>query len=277
MSSDDSSHWRGTDTECDDRSQTNNNTEAGDDSQSARDHRRVRRLSYSERAQLDVRTGDCDQPSDDSHKAGDGGRPYGPTEQGDSSTTYDDTGPMPWLTVDYEASASHFGSDERPADLDENNTPIDDGLMGQTSIREDEGDGSTNWEWLRKLNDGWGESGRSTQIWKAGVKRDLDIICDRLGATDHQKERATWLLKGIEIKDELLKRGSVETVLLGVVSMVIDEDRTRYARHGNDEVQSVTRDTEFKELRDKFNINNRTIHTVRKRLRETDVYESPNT
>jgi hypothetical protein len=201
------------------------------------------------------------------------------TEQDTEVTEWDsgdDTGPVPWVSIDYEASHSHFGSDDNVADLDQNNTAIDTSLMGRTSIQPSDGDDPQKWKRLQRLNDGYGESDRNQQIWNAGVKRDLDIICDRLNATDHHHERAKWLLERIEIKEELLKRGSVEAVLMGIVSMVIDEDRTKYARQGVDDMQSVTRDDAFTQLREEYDIDNRTIHTVRKRLRETEVYESPN-
>lgn len=258
MSSDDEkSHRRGDDSAGrDDRSSTDNQSEK--DSHSARD---------------DSHTHDSRQACDDSASARDDGQGVELSyEASNNSHSARDRGPMPWLSLDYE----YFETDDRDSSLDENAPGIDDELVAQTDFRAADVKQSSKWEWLQKLNNGYGESERSTQLHEAGVQRDLDIICEQLHCTDHQHDRSKWLLDQIDIKGQLIPDGRIEAAILGVVSMVVDEDRTRYARQGVENMQSVTRDDPFKRLLSEYDIDSKRIRTIRQRLRETEVYESPN-
>ena len=119
-------------------------------------------------------------------------------------------------------------------------------------------------------------------------------MASRLDATERQEERAKWLLDHIDIKDEILTSGPIELAVLAVVSLVIDEDRTRFARYADEtddkgapasverdritepKMQTVLRDTAFSRLCDEFDLTKSEVRRVRQRVRETDVYESPN-
>ena len=147
---------------------------------------------------------------------------------------------------------------------------------------------------MDELQHGYGEQGRARQKQKGGITRDLGVVASRLDATDRQEERAKWLLDRIDIKDEILTSGPIELAVLAVVSLVIDEDRTRFARHadGTDDseapasverdritepkMQTVLRDTAFEGLCDEFDLDKREVRRVRQRVRETEVYKSPN-
>jgi len=183
--------------------------------------------------------------------------------------------PMPWSSLDYD----YYETDDRHPSLDENAPSLDEGTGStRTSFSaRDVDERREHWNWLRQLQHGRGESERAEQLRQAGIQRDLDIICDRLGATDHQRERAQWLLDHTEVKEQLIPHGPIEAAIMGVATVVIDEDRTREARMpGIDDVQSVARDDAFEQLLADFDLTRSTVHDVRHRLRDTAVYESPN-
>ena len=139
----------------------------------------------------------------------------------------------------------------------------------RTSIGQED-DAARDWSRLRRRHRGMGEQDRAEQLRQHGIQRDIDIIADRLGATDHHRDRTEWLLDRISVKDDLLPSGPIEVAVLGTISVVIDEDRGRYRGHG---VQSVLRDDEFDRLCTEFDVDRGQVRDVRRRLRETEVYQ----
>jgi len=161
-------------------------------------------------------------------------------------------------------------------------TGMDDELTAQTTFDPSEGDGD-NWSWLAELNRGRGESGAGTDDRKrarqiAGMHRDVDVAADRLHASDHERERVKFLLSRVNAKVDLLQKGAIEAIVVGVVSIVLDERRTRIARQrpDNDVLTSVLRDDAFEALCEDFDVTLSRVRLVRRRLRDTDVYTSPN-
>jgi hypothetical protein len=130
--------------------------------------------------------------------------------------------------------------------------------------------------WLAKLNQGVGEQDRDLQRQRAGVERDLGVVAARLDLTEHQRARSQWLLDRIDMKDEVLPSGPIEVAILAVVSLAVDEDRTRAAQYDSGKKQSVLRDTAFAQLLEEFDVSRRQVRQTRHRVRETDTYESPN-
>lgn len=196
--------------------------------------------------------------------------------EGQPSNTYGH--PLPWLALDYD----YFETDDRHPSLDANAPTVDEDLVGQTGFDPSDGDTPAYWEWLKELNNGRGESSRRGQLSKAGMERDTDIIADRLGATEYQTQRAKYLLDQIDIKKQLIPDGPIEQAILGVLSVVIDEARTRYARRTANQmteasipVSSVLRDDAFEDLCADFDLARSRIRDVRHRLRQTEEYDSP--
>ena len=178
---------------------------------------------------------------------------------------------MPWTALDY----GYFETDDRHMDQDRN-APTVQLSDAQTGFDPTDGNDSNRWSWLHDIHHGRGDDERKNERRLDGIRRDIDVIADRLGATDHQRDRAEWLLEQIDIEDELLPMGPIEEAVIGVLSIVIDEDRTRYGRTNDDAVTSVTRDDSFETMLDAFEVERTKVHDVRRRLRETEVYESPN-
>lgn len=181
---------------------------------------------------------------------------------------------LAWGNVDYSGKKD---TSPRSPHLDVNNTVgMNVELTGQTTFDPSDVDGG-NWEWLAELNRGRGESEQRSRRHKAGVQRDAIMVASRLNGTEYHADRAQWLLRQLDLKEQLLQRGDVESMVMGVVTMVIDEDRTRMARrHGSGTVKSVLRENAFNELCKELDVTRRDVHTVRKRLADCDVYVSPN-
>lgn len=183
-----------------------------------------------------------------------------------------------WADLDYEAAA-------RPSERRDTNTPtgIPDAVTGQTTFDPSDAarDARGHYIWLGKLNQGVGASDRDMQRQKAGVTRDLGVVAGQLGVTEFQRERAAWLLEQLSLKADVIPNDPVEVAVLAVVSLVVDEDRTRAARDEPDELdvgkkQSVLRDTAFARLLEEFDCRRRQVRQARHRVRETAVYTSPN-
>lgn len=177
-----------------------------------------------------------------------------------------------WARFDYTA--------ERPDDQAwrDSSTPagIPDAETSRTGFDPSDVTGNKREQWnrLRKLNDGVYSRKRAGQIHRAGIARDLGVVSTQLGLTENQHERAKWLLDRLDLKDDVIPSGPVELAVLGIVSLVVDEDRTRYGMAGKQ--QSVLRDGAFDDLCAEFEIDKGRVRNVRQRVRETDVYESPN-
>lgn len=197
-----------------------------------------------------------------------------PQGGGDDEKTGETEHPAPWAAFDYRAA--------RPDEEAWRDTSVPAGIPDAETSRtgfnpSDAPSGEKQkWEDLSKVNDGAYSSERAGQKHRGGIERDLGVITGRLGATDRQQERAQWLLNTIDIKDEILPSGPIEVAILAVVSLVIDEDRTRFARYEGAKAQSVLRDTAFAELVDEYELTKRDIRRTRQEVRETSIYESPN-
>lgn len=178
--------------------------------------------------------------------------------------------PQPDTPVDYDA----FERDDR-APTQDCNTPTATGRLSVArtliSLHEDDYEDG-HWERLRALNNGRGEQDRALQLQAAGMHRDLDIAATRLGASDHQKARTRWLLDRIDLKDDLIPSGPIELAIIGVLTVVMDEDRMRYA-DSDVTVQSVLRDNAYDSLIESYDLPRNRVHQVRARLRETDTYQ----
>ena len=173
------------------------------------------------------------------------------------------------------------GSRHRPAYWSDDAVPCPETSMAQTGF--DVTDAPVvdrdQYERMKTLNDGYGDADRSTNVYETGIQRDIAIICDRLGATEYQQQRVTWLIDKIPLKETVLKRGPIELAILGAATLVIDEERgSMTPPFAEDIPTSVMRDESFQSLLDSYGdgVRRTRVRTVRQRIRETDVYESVN-
>lgn len=206
-----------------------------------------------------------DDPSHDGIEADHDGRQH---EQHTSRHGVADDNPAPWEALDYDA----YVTDDRASRLDVNVPSPDVGSCARTGFHPPDAEDTERWSRLLERNIVEGDD-YSTRKFEVAKNRDVDIVCDRLGSTDRHRDRVKYLLDEIDVKKQLLPNGPIEIAIMGVASMVIDEERTRYARDGID-TKSVMRDDEFATLLDDFGIERSRIHDVRKRLRDTDVWQA---
>lgn len=192
--------------------------------------------------------------------------------------------PKPWMQLDYSGVEETDDPDTYARDCD----------VPASTIPEDNGRTAFNpadvgprkreyWNWLSQLNRGVESSDRRRQKQEAGVERDLDTFSARLECTERQENRSQWLLDRLAIKEEVIPSGPIEVAVLAVLSLAIDEDRSRYTT-GVDycdsirdpQMTSVTTDDEFQQLCEEIDVDKGAIRDARTRVRDTDVYNSPN-
>lgn len=193
----------------------------------------------------------------------------GNDSRGDTDQT---DNPMPWLDLNDELT----GVDDRHPDAQRDSHPSDEWVsVARTGFKPSDADGKRDyWKWLERLHDGYGTYGtRSSALHEMGIRRDLDIVADRLGATELQRDQAQYLLEHIDIKQDILQSGPIEAAVIAVTSLVIDSERTERASLDQDVIpQSVTRDEPYGDLLDSYDLDLTTISTVRRKVRDTDAW-----
>jgi hypothetical protein len=123
------------------------------------------------------------------------------------------------------------------------------------------------WQRLSEINSGAYRSERGRELQKAGVQ----TVADTLDCSERVFERALHIVETTEIQDELGTHVSYEAVALGAVSLVADKHRSEYldptdaAERG---VTSVTREDDFHELRNAWDVEGDDVRKVRERIRE---------
>lgn len=135
------------------------------------------------------------------------------------------------------------------------------------------------WKHLQNLNDGVGDSDRKRAKRQSDIERTLDVVAGQLDIGNHAHERALWLLERIDIHDDIDRSTSIEAVVLGVATLVVDKERSRYDTLQSDAAydhvtQSVLRDEAFKQLRSDFCLEPNEVRKVRRAVRETDLWRN---
>jgi hypothetical protein len=203
----------------------------------------------------------------------------------DTDRTTDDDRPtptQPWTQIDRE-------SVDRVNDLDGTRA---DSEVGMNALGGD--DAQTGWaasdvppdaearfEWLAKLQHGYGESDRQAQKNQADIERMIDVVCGQLGVADTVAEQVTWLLDQLSIQSDLSRQLSYEGAVLAASSLVVDIYRSRQALPADAEAhndrsaslpESVRRESRFKELRADYGVTLDEITAARERIRNTDAF-----
>lgn len=199
-------------------------------------------------------------------------------------TSCEQTPERPWLTIDRE-------SVDRVNDLDGTRADSDVGVSAVTGSDAQTGWSSSDvppgaearYEWLAKLQNGYGESDRQAQKDQADLERTIDVVCGQLGVGDSQREQIEWLLDELAIQSDLGRRLSIEEVVLAATSLVVDVYRSRHAppvrsvdqqRGAVQLPESIQRESAFKELRADFSVDASRITDARERIRKTDSFST---
>lgn len=76
---------------------------------------------------------------------------------------------------------------------------------------------------LAKVNDGMWNSNRAADNFKADMRRITKTFCSQVDMRERQQERVQWVMDDMDINS--FGSYSTEKVLLGVMSLVANEDR----------------------------------------------------
>ena len=179
------------------------------------------------------------------------------------TTDTDDSGDdssSAWRHIDY-------GSNNRIDDLggtysdEEMPTSIPDAETAVTGFNPSEAPPSERDHWLSKLNDNVRGDDRGTEIHEGGIVRDLGVVASALDATDHQHERAQYLLNHVDIQEDLSRTASVEAAVLAAMTLACNEDGRR-----------VRGEDAFDALLDDFDVTRSEVRRLREAIRETEIW-----
>lgn len=81
-----------------------------------------------------------------------------------------------------------------------------------------------SWEELASLNDDMRHPDRAKQNHRSDQQRSVEVLCSTLDCTDHQVERTKHILGRIDNIQEEFPTMPVESVALGIATLVIDAD-----------------------------------------------------
>lgn len=81
-----------------------------------------------------------------------------------------------------------------------------------------------SWSDLAKWNDGMWEPDRSVQNFGVDVERWTQTFCNFLDLPEYQYERVEYVMNDIDLTDFRPRKISVEKVILGVISLVVDSE-----------------------------------------------------
>jgi hypothetical protein len=175
--------------------------------------------------------------------------------------------------IDYSSADRSEENHDAYADANRPTGQVDE-ERGQTSFMPSEAPPERReyLEWLRKLNANVRDSDRRAEIHRGGIKRDLGAATTQLGASNYHQKRAATIIEQVEIKPEISRTISIEAVVLGVLSLVMDADRSRYKPSDSLETPtSIMREDSFDELIQDFEVSRDDVRRVRKAVRELDA------
>lgn len=122
---------------------------------------------------------------------------------------------------------------------------------------------------------------RSIDQHENDVERFINLVTSKLACGEGVEQRVTFLLEGIDVQNELGRRTSIEGAVLGITSLVIDEQRSRggvpsEVEHEdvieNPKVTSCLNDDAFNELLEGWETDRSTVRKVRQSVRNLEAY-----
>lgn len=134
----------------------------------------------------------------------------------------------------------------------------------------DEGDPdpteNSTWTELAAFNDDMYHPDRGKQNHESDRQRIVEILSDECGCTSYQQERVQWVLDDIGSIREFYPTTSIESVVLSVVSLVVDHETTNFDNW-------IVRTDGFQELMDDVGMDMDKLWTIREKVRqETSVF-----
>lgn len=140
----------------------------------------------------------------------------------------------------------------------------------RTSFRhqEDNLNPRINWKNLQRLNEGYGEDGRKTDLRWKNIKADVRLFCDIVGLAGSEMDEVIDILDRIDYSSNNFGK-RYEVIILAVMTYVRDKNISQM--NGNPEKLMELRLTNkpaFKDLLDANNSGTTEIRKQRKKVRE---------
>lgn len=86
-------------------------------------------------------------------------------------------------------------------------------------------DDRRSWRSLAKWQDGsQSDISRGGQNWWADKQRWVDTFADRIGATEHHRDRCKYILERMDMTPYQSGRIPAESVILGILSLLVDSE-----------------------------------------------------
>lgn len=118
-----------------------------------------------------------------------------------------------------------------------------------------------SWSELANWNDGVGDPSRKQDNYDADVSRWVQTFCGQLNCNSYQEQRVGHIVESIDLDD--FGQIPAEKVILGVISLVIDDDQNQDPEEWTPDDWIVYQDS-FESLMDDLDMNRGTLWTVRK-------------
>jgi hypothetical protein len=136
---------------------------------------------------------------------------------------------------------------------------------GPSQEHRDPDDRST-WGELSKTNDGVGDSGRREANRQADRRRWVRVFGSQIDCTSYQIERAEAIIDSIDFAERSWRNVAVEVYILGVLSLVVDEEES-----GSDDWTVddwIVHDDQFVEMMRAIGMTHDDLWTVRECIQE---------
>ena len=119
------------------------------------------------------------------------------------------------------------------------------------------------------------DGSRKQQNFDADVRRWIDTFCNFLNCTDLQRDRVELIITDqIELEEFSYQRLSAEKVILGTISMVVDEDMSVEDIEEFDIDDWIIHRDDFRTLMDDIEMDSDELWQIRKQIQKRADYFS---
>ncbi len=199
------------------------------------------------------------------------------TSTDDSGTDYyndEEVPPAAWI----DRTAGTGSRSQKDEFNDSNSIQVNDG-RGQTRTTfyvdySDDDVDHQQYERLARINDGQYARERSSQNHEAEKRNFTRLAADRLDLSDHQTERALYIVEHVDMAPFAASHKTTEQVTLGVLSLVFDQEQAPAEPEEWDIEDWIVYDDTFQEFMESVDMEMEDLWTVRKMLMDTEFFEA---
>ena len=126
-----------------------------------------------------------------------------------------------------------------------------------------------NWKNLQRLNEGYGEDGRKTDLRWRNIRADIELFGNLLELSDTEIEEAKRLLKSIDFSSNKTGGKSYEHFILGALTLIRDRRLSQSERNPAELMERRLQNHEnWNELLDSANSGSNAVRKARQKIRE---------